>query len=93
VRQVQQFGCRGQSRSSSRRTELSNSIDQITAAVLNVEYLLAVGSRRGHLWEEAMSPQRTLVAVVIAAPLCAKSRLMHCSKCQPLLQAIANFRQ
>ena len=67
MRQVQQFGCRGQSRSSSRRTELSNSIDQITAAVLNVEYLLAVGSRRGHLWEEAMSPQRTLVAVVIAA--------------------------
>jgi hypothetical protein len=35
--------------------------------VLNVEYLSAVGWRRGHLWEEAMSPQRTLVAVVIAA--------------------------
>ena len=35
--------------------------------VLNVEYISAVGWRRGHLWEEAMSPQRTLVAVVIAA--------------------------
>jgi hypothetical protein len=35
--------------------------------VLNVEYISAVGWRRGHLWEEVMSPQRTLVAVVIAA--------------------------
>ena len=39
----------------------------IRSVVLNVEYLSAVGWRRGHLWEEAMSPQRTLVAVVIAA--------------------------
>jgi hypothetical protein len=39
----------------------------IRSVVLNVEYPSAVGWRRGHLWEEAMSPQRTLVAVVIAA--------------------------
>jgi hypothetical protein len=39
----------------------------IRSVVLNVEYLSAVDWRRGHLWEEATSPQRTLVAVVIAA--------------------------